>query len=97
MPLAIEVGLDVLNGKFKKAVSLVNKPSIYVKAIAPTDPGKACQDGIQLRAGVRNQLYFSPRKGEKGDEISNDILFEKGIACVTYVFCLFCSRAATQT
>lgn len=51
LPIALEVGLDILNGKFKKTVGLINKPSVYASAIYSSGEGHKCDNGVELRAG----------------------------------------------
>lgn len=80
----MEVGLDVLNGKFKKTVGLVNKPSVYASATHSIDEGHKCDKGIELRAGVKNRVYVAAL-GLWDYDLRTDILYEKGIGCVTCV------------
>lgn len=91
-PIALEVGIDVLNGKFKKTVGLVDKPSIYASATHSIDEGHKCDRGIELRAGVKNRLYVAAFDMWDYD-IRNDTLYEKGIGCVTYVSIFFYDRS----
>lgn len=82
LPIALEVGLDILNGKFKKTVGFINKPSVYASATYSHDEGHKCNDGVELRAGIKNRIYIAAL--DKWDyDIRTDILYEKGIACVT--------------
>ncbi|KAJ4158394.1 uncharacterized protein LMH87_008921 [Akanthomyces muscarius] len=82
LPVTLEVGIDVLNGKFKKTVGLVNKPSVYASASVTNDPDAKCNNGVELRAGVKNRIYVQALELWDYD-IRTDILYEKGIACVT--------------
>ena len=83
LPVAFEVGLDVLNGKWKATVGAVEKPIIYASATVTNDKSAPCQDGVQLRAGVKNRLYFSAL--EKWDyDVRTDIIYERGIGCLRY-------------
>ncbi|KAH8892220.1 hypothetical protein GQ53DRAFT_864074 [Thozetella sp. PMI_491] len=87
-PMAFEVGVNVLNGKFKKTVGLVNKPSIYTSAVATNKADSACQNGVELLLGVKNIIYFTALDLWNYD-LRTDILYEKSIACVTSIyFCL---------
>ncbi|KAI1817053.1 hypothetical protein GGS20DRAFT_535201 [Poronia punctata] len=83
LPIAIEVGLDVLNGKFKKSVGLINKPSIYGTAavsIGGQDPN-ACQ-GVEISIGAKNRIYVNALDLWDYD-IRTDIIFHKALGCVT--------------
>lgn len=94
LPIALEVGLDVLNGKFKKTVALVDKPSVYASASVTTDQSANCQNGVEIRAGVKNRIYASVLELYDYD-IRTDVIFEKGLGCVTYVPLPFCVYPST--
>lgn len=86
MPVALELAIDVFSGTFKLASSFVNKPSIYAKAIATINERETCNNGVELRAGIRNQIYFTPIEGKTDPiDVSNEILYEHGIGCIRYV------------
>lgn len=84
LPIAIEVGLDILNGKWKKSVGLVDKPGVYASASASNIEGRAC-DGVEIRLGVRNQIYLSVFDIYEYP-IRTDTLYEGGLGCITYEF-----------
>ncbi|KAI0388747.1 hypothetical protein F5Y17DRAFT_180805 [Xylariaceae sp. FL0594] len=79
LPIAIEVGLDVLNGLFKKTVSLVNKPSVY--GTAAVNSGSACK-GVEVSLGAKNRIYVGALDLWDYD-IRTDIIFHKDLGCVT--------------
>jgi hypothetical protein len=82
LPIAIECGIDVLNGKFKKTVGLIDTPSIYVQAIASHDPSTPCNDGVQVRLGAKNRIHVAALDLWDYD-IRDDIIYEAGLGCVT--------------
>ncbi|KAJ5278653.1 hypothetical protein N7478_004025 [Penicillium angulare] len=87
IPMALEVGLDVLEGKFKKTVGLVNTPSVYVKATASLDTkgessGKSCPNGVSLSVGARNRVHVAGFDIWE-EELLSIPLFEKSVGCVT--------------
>lgn len=85
MPIAVEVGVDVLNGKFKKTVGLVDTPAIYIAAEVSTLDESTCKNGLALRAGIKNKIHIAAL--DLWDyEIRDDVIFEQDIACLTYVF-----------
>lgn len=57
LPVALEAGLDVLSGKFKKTVGIVNTPSLYVNGKAASGGGAACE-GISLTVGAKNKIHI---------------------------------------
>lgn len=59
LPIALEVGLNVLNGAFKKTVGLIDAPSVYVIAQYSHNPKKKCDRGAELRFGVKNRIYLT--------------------------------------
>ncbi|KAH8896775.1 hypothetical protein GQ53DRAFT_760879 [Thozetella sp. PMI_491] len=82
LPIALECGLDVLNGKFKQTVALINKPSVYGIAKFSNEIGAACKNGLELRLGAQNKVWANAFK--KWDfDIKTFNLYEKGIGCVT--------------
>ncbi|KAL7911957.1 hypothetical protein GGI35DRAFT_492031 [Trichoderma velutinum] len=82
LPIALEFGLNILNGKFKKTVSLINKPSIYASATVPGIDGRKCKGGLEVRAGIQNQIIISAF--DLWDHVmSSTTVYEKGLVCVT--------------
>lgn len=80
LPLAIECGINVLNGKFKKTIGLVEKPVVYVSATASNQDDTPC-DGVELRVGVKNEIYISVfDKYEK--PLLETTIYEQGLGCV---------------
>ncbi|KAK2765124.1 hypothetical protein FQN54_008823 [Arachnomyces sp. PD_36] len=57
LPVALEAGLDVLNGKFKKTIGVVNTPSIYVTEKIAGGEGADCQ-GLSLTVGAKNKIHI---------------------------------------
>ena len=84
LPIALECGIDVLNGKFKKTVGIIDTPSIYLQAIASHDPSTPCHDGVELRLGAKNRIHIAALELWDYD-IRDDIIYEAGIGCVTWV------------
>lgn len=81
LPIALEVGLDILNGKWKKSVGLVEKPSDASATVAK-NVDKACSNGVEIRVGVKNQLYLSVLDYYEVP-IRNDIIYERGLVCIS--------------
>ena len=81
LPVSIEVGLDLLNGKFKKSIGLVEKPLVYVSASAATGNKRACK-GVEIRIGAKNQIYLSVLDYYKYP-ITDHTIYEKGLGCIT--------------
>lgn len=84
LPIALECGIDVLNGKFKTTVGLVNTPSLYLQAIANRrdDGAVPCNDGVELRVGVKNRIHVAALDIWDYD-LRDDVLYETAIGCVT--------------
>ncbi|KAJ5273954.1 hypothetical protein N7478_009079 [Penicillium angulare] len=86
LPIGMDFGIDVLQGKFKKTVSFTNAPSIYAEATyaLSNDETKkgSCNNGVQLKAGVRHRLYVNAVDLWEFD-IANFKLYEKDLGCVT--------------
>lgn len=74
--------MDILSGKFKKSVALVDKPSTYATATTTTDETAACPNGAEIRVGIKNRIYASAL-GLWDHDLDETILFEKQLACVT--------------
>ena len=83
LPVALEVGLDVLNGAFKKTVGIVNSPSVYLSAQYSKGQGHKC-DGVELRFGVKTRLYFTAFDLYDYDLLDKK-LYEVGLTCITWV------------
>ncbi|KAJ6081027.1 hypothetical protein N7499_005901 [Penicillium canescens] len=85
LPVALEVGLTVLDGKFKETVGLVNTPSVYVKAVANLDlqarSESTCKNGVQLKVGAKNRIHVAGFDVFEY-ELVNIPLFEKDLGCV---------------
>jgi hypothetical protein len=94
LPVALEVGLSVLNGKFKETVGLVNTPSIYVKATAilelqargesmdlQTREESTCKNGVQLKVGAKNRMHVAGFDVLEY-ELADIPIFEKDLGCV---------------
>jgi hypothetical protein len=74
--MAIEVGLGVLNDKFKKTVGLVIKPSVYGAATVSLNLPVVCQ-GVLLSVGVKNRVYVQAI-GLWDYDLRTNIIYEKG-------------------
>ncbi|KAH8881082.1 hypothetical protein GQ53DRAFT_773647 [Thozetella sp. PMI_491] len=88
LPIAIELGLDVLNGKFKLTVGLEDKPSIYgsAKATVSSDEKTKCNGGVEIRVGAKNKLSFkaiATSLTEYTYDFRTDTIYDKGLLCVT--------------
>ncbi|OQD84941.1 hypothetical protein PENANT_c011G02128 [Penicillium antarcticum] len=85
LPVALEVGLTVLEGKFKETVGLVNTPSVYVKATANLElqarGESTCKNGVQLKVGAKNRIHVAGFNIFEY-ELVNIPLFEKDLGCV---------------
>lgn len=80
LPLALEFGVDVLSGKWKKTVGLVDQPSFLVNAKAGED--ESCK-GITLGLAVQNYIYISLELlGLYDHAIDTQTLWEKPLGCV---------------
>ncbi|KAJ5752252.1 hypothetical protein N7520_009169 [Penicillium odoratum] len=87
VPMALEVGLDVLEGKFKKTVGLVNTSSVYVKAAALFDTKgksrtKSRPNGVSLSVGTRNRVHVAGFDIWE-EQLLSIPLIEKSLGCVT--------------
>lgn len=84
LPIALECGIDVLNGKFKKTVGLIDTPSVYLQAIANRrdDGSVPCNDGVELRIGVKNRIHVAALDLWDYD-LRDDVIYETAIGCVT--------------
>lgn len=84
LPIALECGIDVLNGKFKKTVGLIDTPSIYMQAIAnrADDGSVPCNDGVELRVGVKNRIHVAALSLWDYD-LRDDVIYEASLGCVT--------------
>ncbi|KAK3302880.1 uncharacterized protein B0T15DRAFT_559308 [Chaetomium strumarium] len=58
LPITIEVGVEILNVKFKKTVGLTNKPSVYGMATLNLNLPVLCK-GVTLSVGVESRIYIS--------------------------------------
>jgi hypothetical protein len=82
LPIALEAGIDVLAGKWKKTVAIVDTPSVYLKGTFSTGQGSSCNNGIELRLGVKNRIHAAAI--DLWDyELRDDILYEKGLTCLS--------------
>jgi hypothetical protein len=85
LPVALEVGLTVLDGKFKETVGLVNTPSVYIKATANLElqarGEDTCKNGVQLKVGAKNRIHVAGFEVFEY-ELVNIPLFEKDLGCV---------------
>lgn len=66
LQVGIEVALDVLTGTYKTSAGIYTAPSVYLtaeysknKKSDDTEELKACDSGIELRAGAKNRVYSS--------------------------------------
>ncbi|THC93614.1 hypothetical protein EYZ11_006898 [Aspergillus tanneri] len=55
LPLGLEFGVDLLNGKWKKTVGIIDQPSFQVRAKTSV----AGCDGIDMSLAVQNYLYLT--------------------------------------
>lgn len=80
LPLALEFGVDVLQGKWKKTVGLVDQPSFMVEAKAGEDT--SCK-GITLGLKVQNYIYISLNVlGLYDYAINTQTLWQQPLGCV---------------
>lgn len=59
---SLEFAIDVLNGKFKLAAGINERPSVFIsgKYEGSTDPEQQPEcNGVSVEAGLRNRLYLS--------------------------------------
>ena len=82
LPIALEFGIDILKGKFKESIALVDRPILFGSATVTSDKTSPCYDGIELRAGLKNRIYATTYHGWDYDFVSK-IVYEDGIGCVT--------------
>lgn len=88
IPIAFEAGVDILNGKFKATVALINTPSAYISAGAmvgvgnPSEtPDSPCK-GIELRMGFKNKIEINAL--ELWDlKLTDKTIYDKGLGCVS--------------
>lgn len=81
LPLGIEAGVDLLNGKWKKTVGLFEQPSFQVRATAPT---KNCQ-GIEIGLAIKNYVFISVGAVYDYALLQTDI-WKKNLGCIRYLF-----------
>ncbi|KAK5994321.1 hypothetical protein PT974_04794 [Cladobotryum mycophilum] len=82
LPIALEIGVDILNGQFKSTVGLVNTPSAYISAGISVGAGSPCDDGIELRLGARNKIEISAF--DHWSLVVHDLtLYDHGLGCVS--------------
>ncbi|KAH8887403.1 hypothetical protein GQ53DRAFT_809091 [Thozetella sp. PMI_491] len=81
LPIALEVGVDILNGRAKLTVGLVNQPGIFAKATKTGLAHEKCPNAVQLNLGVSNQIFVSIF-GATAHEIRDDTIYEQEIACI---------------
>lgn len=99
LPIAIECGLDILNGKRRITVGLVNTPSVYIAASTSGSVGQSADakdvdvsgnadsgcKGIDISTGVKNRIHAEALERWEY-EIRDDKIFEKSLGCITYAF-----------
>ena len=84
LPVGVEVALDVLGGTWKKSVGVYTAPSVYFIAGISTGEGKACNNGIELRAGAKNRIYTSALGiWEYEFKDLSTIFYETGLGCIS--------------
>ncbi|KAH8886458.1 hypothetical protein GQ53DRAFT_844965 [Thozetella sp. PMI_491] len=82
LPVALECGVNILNGKFKRTIGLVNNPAVYLKAKVANEEQARCKKGIEFLVGVKNRIYVEAF-GSWDYPIRDDELYEKSLGCVT--------------
>lgn len=80
LPLALEFGVDILDGKWEKTVGVVNQPSFMVEAKVGED--ESCK-GVALGLKVQNYIYISLKLlGLYYYAINTLTLWQKPLGCV---------------
>lgn len=83
LPFSLECGIDVLNGKFKKTIGVVNTPSVYVQAKASFgETSDTCPNGVEVRAGAKNRIHAAALDVWDYD-LLDTTLYEGSLGCVT--------------
>lgn len=81
LPLALEFGLDVLNGKWKRNVGLVERPSFAVTAEKSDISG--CSNGIQIGLSIDNEIYIESNiRKQHTHKLRIDNLWNHPLACI---------------
>lgn len=102
LPIAIECGLDILNGKHRLTVGLINTPSVYISASTSGSIGLSADakdldvsinadsgcKGIDISTGVKNRIHAEALERWEY-EFRDDKIFEKSLGCITYAFLPF--------
>lgn len=79
-PVALEFGLDLLDGKWKRTVGLVDKPSFAVTAEKSDKPD--C-NGIQIGLSVKNEIYAAAEAvKEYKYNFRTDTLWKDPLTCI---------------
>lgn len=84
LPVGVEAALDVLSGTWKKSIGVYTAPSVYFTAGISTGEGKACNNGIEIRAGAKNRVYSSALGiWEYEFKALGTTFYETGLGCIT--------------
>lgn len=80
LPLGLEFGVDVLNGKWKHTVGVFDQPSFAVTA----KPGPSgCSNGIQIGLSIDNEVYADADLWKEYKyTFRKDNIYEKQLACI---------------
>ena len=79
-PVALEFGLDLLDGKWKRTVGLVDKPSF---AITAAKSGESDCNGIQIGLSVENDIYAAAEAvKEYKYNFRTDTLWKDPLTCI---------------
>ena len=79
-PVALEFGLDLLDGKWKRTVGLVDKPSF---AITAAKSGESDCNGIQIGLSVENDIYAAAEAvKEYKYNFRTDDLYKHTLTCI---------------
>lgn len=83
LPVGLEFGVNLFNGKFKKTIGLFDQPSIKVRA--ESDTGNEDCDGASIDVAVVNYIYLSAG-GLYDYAIRTDELVKLDVSCVRYLY-----------
>jgi hypothetical protein len=80
LPIGLEFGVDVLNGKWKKTAGIFDQPSFQVRGVAPTETCK----GIEVGLAIQNYIFASV--GSTYDyALDTRDLWSKSLGCIGYL------------
>ncbi|KAJ5240478.1 uncharacterized protein N7469_002069 [Penicillium citrinum] len=81
IPIGLELGLNVLDGKFKSTVGLIDTPSLYISAKASVNEASTCQ-GVDVAMGIRDKMEINT-SNHYSLKVKNPPLYDKNLGCTS--------------